>query len=213
MTDYYYLQKDGEKIGPYNFDELTDMGLEVNDLLMEDNGSKWKPASDMPEFYDYFRWRGYLFPTEDNLAGFWWRALAYLLDMFIVVTIAYIAVPDLLIKIYNAQLTGDTSEAQQMARVQFNLLVLGIATIYNSILEATPLRGSIGKKICRLSVVDANGQRLTFLRALARNAGKIVSNLVFYVGSLNILWDEHKQAWHDQWARTYVVINNPSRYL
>jgi len=67
------------------------------------------------------------------------------------------------------------------------------------------MKGSIGKKICRLVVVDIDGMGLTFVNALLRSFGKAISVFLLYIGFVTIFFTEHKQALHDQLARTYVV--------
>ena len=73
--------------------------------------------------------------------------------------------------------------------------------LYDAVFEASPMQGSIGKKICNIIVVDYHGRRLTFAKALGRNFGKILSGMICFVGYLNVLWDDKSQAWHDQLAK------------
>ena len=205
MADNYYVLQDGEKTGPFTFKELVDMGLDINTRVAPAADSTWQNASDVPEFQDYFEIQGYLFPTEANLASFWWRLLAYVIDSIIIAFVMMIFTPQLFLNVYKNQLANDISTAALLDRLTLNMVAFLFSTIYSSILEATQMRGSLGKKICRLAVVDADGRKLTFLNALGRNLGKFLSNLVLGVGYLNILWDEHRQAWHDQFAKTYVI--------
>jgi len=53
--------------------------------------------------------------------------------------------------------------------------------------------------------VDIDGAGLTYLNALLRSLGKAISIFLFYIGFLSIFFTEHRQALHDQLARTYVV--------
>jgi uncharacterized RDD family membrane protein YckC len=208
MSDQYYLQEGDEKTGPFTYDELVDNGLEINSRLTVGNSSTWQNASDLPEFNDYFEWRGYYFPTEDNLASFWWRLLAYVIDSIIISVGISIAASDFLISVYKEMGTDPGSTESLLARLKFNLVILTVSAVYHSIFESTPMRGSIGKRLCKLAVVDADGRRLSVLKALIRNFGKILSSLAFGIGYIAILWDDHKQAWHDKMAGTYVIIRN-----
>ena len=208
MSDQYYLQQDGEKTGPFTYDELVENGLEVNSRLTSGNSSAWQNASDMPEFLDYFEWRGYYFPTEDNLASFGWRALAYFIDLAVIYLICILIAPFIFaqLKIDPSKITLDTvKNLDDVTKLLISLGLFVVFTIYNTLFEASPMRGSIGKRLCKLVVVDAEGQRLNLLKAFLRNLFKFISEKLLYIGYINILWDEHRQAWHDQWAGTYII--------
>ena len=67
--------------------------------------------------------------------------------------------------------------------------------------------GSIGKIIVGTKVVNAQGKRISFYRAIFRNyIGFIVSSSIAFLGFIWILVDkkEHR-AWHDLISGTYVV--------
>ena len=76
-------------------------------------------------------------------------------------------------------------------------IITGVTLIvYNTVGEVSQLKGSIGKFLFRLVVVDVEGFGQSFLIALLRNFVKVFS--VFFV-------TEHRQAIHDLLAKTYVV--------
>jgi hypothetical protein len=62
-------------------------------------------------------------------------------------------------------------------------------------------------------VVDANGARLTFVRALLRNLAKIISSLPFGLGFLLAAFTPRKQALHDLITKCLVVRAGPSQFL
>ena len=70
------------------------------------------------------------------------------------------------------------------------------------------MKGSIGKRLCKLVVVNIDGGGISFIKALKRGIYKILSRLLFYLGFLRVLWDEHRQGWHDEFVKTYVVRRN-----
>ncbi|MDB4999128.1 MAG: hypothetical protein JWP67_1137 [Mucilaginibacter sp.] len=208
MTDNYYILQDGEKTGPFTYNELIDKGLDINTRIASDTGSSWQNASDLPEFYGYFEAKGHYFPTEDNLATFWWRLVAYLLDivaLYIILSLIMVLIamffPTDQIKTYLENF--DTK--LPMNQLKVNLIGFSLSVIYNTLFEATPMRGSIGKKLCKMAVVDADGKGLSLGKAFIRNLSKFISGAALCIGYLNILWDEHRQGWHDQIARTYVI--------
>jgi len=90
-----------------------------------------------------------------------------------------------------------------------SMLVLSISVLiafllYNTIFETTPLKGSIGKMILKLIVVDVNGRGLSFPRALGRNLGVMLS-MTIWAPFLTVLFNDHRQAWYDSLAKTYVI--------
>ena len=209
MTDNYYILQDGEQAGPFTGYELMEMGLDVDTMLLPAMSSKWQKASDLPEFNPYFEAKGIYFPTLDNLATFWWRLLAYAIDcvvlyllinILVMLLVAFGPVENLLTKIQKF----DTKDP--INQLTLNLIGFALSVVYNTIFEATSMRGSIGKKICKLAVVDADGRRLGIGQAFLRNLYKFISGAALCLGYLNVFWDEHRQGWHDQWARTYVII-------
>ena len=199
MADEYYILTDGQKEGPYTFYEITTMELDIDTRLLSPGTDKWQEACEIPEFNQYFESKGFYFPTQDNLATFWWRLLAYALDS-VFLSIAFIVI--LYIMMANGK---DIDIRADGNRILFNVIVFCIVVVYHSICEATEMRGSLGKKCCNLYVVDANGMRLTYSKALVRNFGRIISSLPFGMGYVNIFFNEHHQAWHDQIAKTYVI--------
>jgi len=208
MINNYYIKQDDEQVGPYTQFELMEMDLDVHTKVLSPLSNRWEEISDLPEFFEYFESKGHYFPTENNLAGFWWRVLAYFID-YIILIILIIMLGSVLGVIMGlagfAYMINSLSDESSASQLILNLVGIVANIVYHSIFEATPMRGSIGKVILKLAVVDADGQRESFGKALSRNAGKILSSLVLGIGFLCVLWDDHKQAWHDQLARTYVI--------
>src|SRR5690606_6379869 len=64
---------------------------------------------------------------------------------------------------------------------------------------------TIGKKLWSIRVVCKDGKTLTFGQAGLRCAGYALASLPVKAGLMPILWDAHRQGWHDKLARTIVV--------
>lgn len=207
MNNQYYILEDGEQSGPFSYNELIKMDLDIHTRILSPLADTWQDACDLPEFYPYFEARGIYLPTGDNLASFGWRFLAWIIDYFILsFVISFIfralaargVIPYL--QSYNELLKATPGQ------LLFMQLIFAITLIiYNSICEASPMQGSFGKKLCRLVVVDIDGERLSYLNALLRSIGKAISVFIIYLGFLSILFTEHRQAVHDMLAKTYVV--------
>ena len=206
MTDNnYYIFKNDHEEGPFTLEEVMQMQPELDTMILSPRGDDWQRASDLPEFFHYFEARGFYFPTEDNLASFWTRLLAYFID-YIITSIAFsFFVPTSIFVVYKRLLNNTYTLDDISIYSQFLFATFIVVVIYNAICEASPMQGSIGKRLCSILVVDADGRRLSFIKAFFRNLGKFVSGMVVGIGYLNILWDEHHQAWHDKFAKTYVL--------
>jgi uncharacterized RDD family membrane protein YckC len=208
MADGYYISKNEEEQGPFTQEEVMQMHLDTDTMVLSPLAEDWERASDLPEFFHYFEARGFYFPTEDNLASFWVRLLAYFID-YIITSIAFsFYVPPAIFAIYKRLLNDTYTINDVYIYSQFLFITFIIVALYNTVCEASQMQGSLGKRVCGIVVVDADGRRLSFIKALFRNLGKFVSGMVFGVGYLAIFWDDHRQAWHDKFAKTYVLTKN-----
>lgn len=208
MEENYYIFNHDHEEGPYTLEEIMEMEPDVNAMILSPRATDWHRASDLPEFFEYFELRGFYFPTEDNLASFWIRLLAYLIDSILLSILISALAPGFVMETLEAMKADTITPDATFARIKFNLIVFVIATLYNTLCEASEMRGSIGKKLCRLVVSDEDGSKLSIRKALVRNLGKFVSGLALWIGYLAVLWDSRNQAWHDKWAKTYVLIRN-----
>ena len=73
------------------------------------------------------------------------------------------------------------------------------------ILMWTLKQTTIGGIVCQIRVVRTDGAPVTFADALVRALAGIFSLVVLGIGTLWILRDPERQAWHDKIAGTYVV--------
>jgi uncharacterized RDD family membrane protein YckC len=73
------------------------------------------------------------------------------------------------------------------------------------ILEASELKGTLGKFLVGIQVVDAMGRRLSLPSAVLRNIMKFVSSVLLFIGFFFALFSRRKQTLHDLVAETFVV--------
>ncbi|NHA04605.1 RDD family protein [Mucilaginibacter sp. HC2] len=207
MINEYYIVRDNEKHGPYSHTELMDMEVNATELVLSPLASDWQEAAELPEFDEYFKSIGVYVPTKHTVANFGWRLLAFVID-YLIIVLGFGLIGGVLVVIERFT-TGTVSDNEAVsspgADLLFRLLFLLALISYNSAFEATEMQGSIGKFICRLAVVNINGERLRFGTALTRNLFKILSSFFFCIGYFAMLWSSMKQCWHDQRAKTYVV--------
>jgi len=80
-----------------------------------------------------------------------------------------------------------------------------ILLIYWALMESGKHQASLGKIVVGIKVADKDGGCITFLRSLARNAGKVVSMITCFIGFMMAGWTHHRQALHDKFTDCYVV--------
>lgn len=205
MNDEYYLIESGEKTGPYTFNELINMGLTIHTELITPQNDTPQYASELPEFDSYFESRGIYFPTLDNLATYGKRLSAFLIDYFgIYIIVSNVVTRTGLVVLPASYRFGDPVPAGMAI---LSACMFATFLVYKTICEVSGLKGSLGKKILKLIVVDINGQKLSLPRAFLRNLGVILS-LTIWVPFLSVFFSEHRQAWYDSLAKTYVVSTN-----
>ncbi|MFZ3577617.1 RDD family protein [Virgibacillus sp. DJP39] len=114
-----------------------------------------------------------------HYVGFWRRLFAYIVDSLILGIFLY---------------TVDN----------FWVLLL-INILYFSILTSSSLQGTIGKIAIGAIVVDKSGNRISFLRGLARYFGYILSAIPLAIGFLMIAFHGKKKSLHDMICETMVI--------
>lgn len=84
-------------------------------------------------------------------------------------------------------------------------VMIFIGLLYRPIFESSVLKGSPGRLLMGLNVVDLNGERITFKSALIRYIMSWVSGAFCGLGYLMLFFTERKQTLHDVVALTLVV--------
>jgi uncharacterized RDD family membrane protein YckC len=130
-------------------------------------------------------------------AGFWWRALAAVLDWIVLTVIDGIVAFAVGME---AMIREGMSTQGPIATYTF---VIGF--LYFPLMESSRLRASLGKLACGLMVVDEDGRQIGFARAFGRNIGKFLSALILFVGFMMAGWTHRKQALHDMMAGCLVL--------
>lgn len=133
-------------------------------------------------------------------AGFWKRAVAWLIDFFALMGIG------MFLGLFVALVATAGSE-QIRSALQLGLQCLGLAVhiCYFAGLESSKYQATLGKLAMGIKVTDLEGGRITFLNALGRLLAKILSALPLGIGFLMAGFTARKQALHDMIASTLVV--------
>jgi uncharacterized RDD family membrane protein YckC len=139
-------------------------------------------------------------------AGFWLRAVAFLIDTFILSSIfALVASTHLSELIIFPDANTRSILAVPRLTLPGFLLLFVIMWIYYGFFEASSWQATPGKRVLRLYVTDLAGQRITFWRASIRYFGRKISELTFLVGYFLAGFTEKKQALHDMLASCLVL--------
>jgi len=204
MINSYYAVQDGKEVGPFTREQLIEQGISADTLVLSPLSEHWQSAGELPELTQYFQEAGIYLPYRAILANFWWRLLAFLIDTaivyaFLIVAVVFIDV--VLPLIGKSPLNFDDNNTSNAITLTYVLVVV----FYFPLMESSRTQATIGKIACGLKVVDENGMRISFLKAIGRYLGKILSSLICYAGFLVVLFSDNRQAWHDQLAKTYVL--------
>jgi len=146
--------------------------------------------------------------TNREYAGFWLRVVAYLIDS-IILGVCQVPIFIVMVLIIGAMKNNGTDDQSMygvalvlnlVAGLLGVLITLGYFAGFECTKQATP-----GKMALGLQVTDVAGNRISFLHAIGRNAGKIVSSMILCIGYVMSAFTERKQCLHDMMAGTLVV--------
>lgn len=138
-------------------------------------------------------------------AGFWIRFAAYLIDAILLYVIIFFIQ---LATGFNAEDSFSYSDGSFHIASSFyysTSINSIIGLLYFAIMESSNMQGTLGKKAVAIKVVEMQGQRISFLRALGRNLGKYLSAIILLIGYIMAGFTEKKQALHDMMAGALVV--------
>jgi len=145
--------------------------------------------------------------TQTSYAALWFRFVAGIIDVLsagvVIMAVARTAIDALgsagYIRGADRRLADFGTSAEQWAIALFSYW------LYSAVMESSPLEATVGKLMLRLRVTDADGHRISFIRATGRYWGKIVSLGTFFIGFLMAVGNDRKQALHDRLAQTVVI--------
>lgn len=143
---------------------------------------------------------------EVRKAGFWIRLAAWIVDLACLFLVTIALALAALITIYLGGQFGGEINDQVMALAGYSstaiVMLSGVVyfTIFVGSCGQTP-----GKMLFRLKVVRADGQEMTYDRALLRSLCWILSLLLFGIGFLMIACTRQKRGLHDMLTGTSVI--------
>jgi uncharacterized RDD family membrane protein YckC len=85
------------------------------------------------------------------------------------------------------------------------LVALPLVLLYYPVMESSRWQATLGKRFCGLIVVNLDGKRISFVRALVRHLGRYLSGALFGIGFLLIALRSDRRGLHDLIAGTLVL--------
>jgi uncharacterized RDD family membrane protein YckC len=148
-------------------------------------------------------------------AGFWLRAVAFVLDLVIITLAAFPVLWRLIEENIGSQPSAHAyisfySSGTRQA-IAFQLLLQLICWLYFAAFESSAWQATPGKRILGLYVTDLNGQRISFARATGRYIGKALEQLTLFIGFVMAGFTAKKQALHDLLASCLVLKKRDER--
>ena len=140
-------------------------------------------------------------PRAVPYAGFWLRAVAFIIDFFLVLIAMAPPIFSLLVKNVGPQPTVEQvfafSSSGTSQAFAITLLIEMVYWLYHASLESSRWQATLGKRMLGLYVTDLAGQRISFARASGRYFGKSLEHFTFFFGFLMAGFTAKKQALHD----------------
>lgn len=152
-------------------------------------------------------------------AGFWLRAIAFLIDHSVITFITFLLTYFLsllgLAGAFGASLASiDISSGAGLMLAIFSVITMFIGVIivylstgwlYYALMESSSYKATLGKLALGLVVLDSENKKITFNRATIRYSAKILSYITGFIGFAMAGFTERKQALHDILSKCYVT--------
>ncbi|HTP11563.1 MAG TPA: RDD family protein [Anaerolineae bacterium] len=156
-------------------------------------------------------------------AGFTSRAVAIITDYAIIslvtaVVIAalslFFSIPsvDRFIQWLNSILPGSQRIFGALTSAPFGLAFFIVFQFLYFIFFFSTTGQTVGKAVMGLRVVTTDGRRMGIKRSFVRTVGYTISLAPLALGFLWVLGEDHRKAWHDKIAHTYVLYVWDARY-
>jgi uncharacterized RDD family membrane protein YckC len=141
---------------------------------------------------------------QDRSAGFVTRMFAFLMDLAIVALITTIG--GLLATLLDDALTNMGVDIKvNMAAIYVFFIPFIWGSYYVMFWSLTGR--TVGKWFMGLKVINSDSHPPTVSRSVVRFIGYGISAIVFWLGYVWVLIDEDRRAWHDHFAKTWVIYD------
>ena len=203
--DQWYYARAGQQFGPVLSSALQQMAmtgqLSAQDMIWQNGLAAWIPAGTVPN----------LFPATPNMpvyqlevAGFWLRFAAMILDLILMVVWVVIITVAAGLVISATAIDINGRDYNAVVAVIYILYFIG-SWLYYALLESGPKQSTLGQRAIGIKVTDLEGRKISFGRATGRFFGKMISQIIFFIGYIFAGFTDKKQTLHDLIAGTLVV--------
>lgn len=137
---------------------------------------------------------------EMEYVGFWVRLGAKFIDGIILGAVSMVVsfAAGFMVLSYS-----DPSHAFVLSII-LNVLQIAIAATYTTWFLGR-YGATLGKMACRIKVVTADGEKVSYGRALGRHFAEFISSLILCIGYIMAAFDNQKRTLHDRICNTRVV--------
>jgi len=147
-------------------------------------------------------------PTAPRYGGFWRRLGAFFVDLVLIFALSalmtamgYVGYKVGLAAHNRAVSLGNAGPLVLLLTLAGIFLTTGYFVVFHGMDGQT-----VGKRVFGLRVVGADGQRISYRRALLRWIGTVGLGVASIgLGIFWMAWSREKRAWHDYLARTWVA--------
>lgn len=166
-------------------------------------GESWVCASCKPIFVQKLK-EGVNVSGMVHYAGFWIRFGAVIIDGIIMYIVnMLVTIPLGFLAVRSVSESNDPSDAF-FYTILGNIINFTITVVYETFFIGK-YGATLGKMACKLKVVTAEGDKITYLRSFARYFSKWVSYITLCIGFIMAAFDEEKRALHDRICSTRVI--------
>ncbi len=151
-------------------------------------------------------------------AGFWKRAIAFLIDSLVLsipigILMGVLLVPQVMAFIKLAASNTEPSPDAIMGFMVRYFISIALSWLvcivggwlYSALMESGKHQATLGKMALGIKVTGPHGERITFARATGRFFAKMISGMTLYFGFYMAGFTRYRQALHDMVATTFVV--------
>jgi uncharacterized RDD family membrane protein YckC len=159
----------------------------------------------------HYQWNSGADPRIPQYAGFWTRIGAFIIDC--VVIAVFIAVYNLVTTIFSGQILAlgpspRTESGYYATSFVILLIQMGLVVVYYAGFESSAWQATPGKLAAGIRVTKVDGERVSFLQAVARHIASGFSWILFSIGYLIQPFTQRRQTLHDLITGTVVVERN-----
>lgn len=211
---WYYLNNDAV-VGPIGAADINDLIVKKiirkGTLVCREGEQNWNPAiKTFPHLFTPASKKAagnFAGETELVYAGFWRRAMAYIIDGVIVSAILFLIgiVSQTFIESTGAGFDIYDEYGGLQEQMSYGIITALVSWLYFALSESSSQKATLGKRSIGLIVTDMEKQQISFGRASVRYWSKILSNMIFMIGYLMAAFTARKQALHDMIADTLVL--------